>query len=137
MIIEFEGGVNGKTIIDCEGGVNGNSALEYDGGVNGKTIEGCDGGVKGKTIACCDGGVNGKTIAGCDGGVNGNDITEGADLFETHTEFEFVFLEVDGGVVGFLGFLDTLFFSSFILFFLNSTRFKGGLKFLILPPNLS
>jgi len=74
VTVEFKGGVNGKTIIDCEGGVNGNNAFE------------------------CEGGVNGKTIAGCDGGVNGNDIIEGADVVETLTEFECLFL-VDWGVV--------------------------------------
>jgi len=110
VTVEFKGGVNGRTIIGCEGGVNGNSALEYEGG------------------------VNGKTIAGCDGGVNGNDMVEGAGVVETQTEFRFMFL-VDGG--GVVGFLFSLFLSLFILFLLNSTRSKGGLKHLVLPPNLS
>lgn len=108
MTVEFKGGVNGKTIIDCEGGVNGNNAFEYEGG------------------------VNGKTIAGCDGGVNGNDIVEGADVVET--DFECIFL-VDWGVA--IDFLVSSFLLLFNLFFLNSSRFKGGLKLLILPPNLS
>lgn len=110
MTVEFKGGVNGKTIIDCEGGVNGNSAFEYEGG------------------------VSGKTIAGCDGGVNGNDMIEGADVVAPLTEFEPIFL-VNWGVV--IDFLFSSFSSLFDLFFLNLTRLKGGLKFLILPPNLS
>lgn len=132
--IEFEGGVKGKDVIECDGGVNGNVTVEFKGGVNGKTIIDCDGGVNGTSAFEYKGGVNGKTIAGCDGGVNGNDMIEGADVVETPIEFECM-LSVDREVV--IDFLISLSSSLFNLFFLNSTRFKGGLKLLILPPNLS
>lgn len=102
--------------------------VEFKGGVNGKTIIDCEDAFE------YEGGVNGKTIAGCDGGVNGNDIIEGADVVETLAEFEGMFL-VGWRVV--VNFVTSLLSFLSVIFSLKWTRFKGGLKFLSLPPNLS
>lgn len=119
-------------MVECDGGVNGNVIVEFKGGVNGKTIIGCEGGVNGKNGFEHEGGVNGKTIAGCDGGVNGNDMTVGADVVETLIEFERK-LFLDWEVL-----IDFLIASLSSLFILRSpTRYTGGIKPLILPPNLS